>query len=91
MVDMATLKSELDWINGIDTRLLKVESESSFTHSLDEWKTMSSTLHRMISVDDGNRTFVGEAVGITENGALKVHTSDGDIVFQTGDVVHIRS
>jgi len=46
---------------------------------LKEWKSLSNTLHRRVRIWNINEGFEGEAMDITENGALIVHRDDGDV------------
>jgi BirA family biotin operon repressor/biotin-[acetyl-CoA-carboxylase] ligase len=51
------------------------------------WEAQSVTLNKQIEVQQVNRTIAGLAVGIDEQGALLVHTSDGEVVrCYSGDV-----
>jgi BirA family biotin operon repressor/biotin-[acetyl-CoA-carboxylase] ligase len=51
------------------------------------WEANSVTLHKEIEVQQLNRTIVGRAVGIDEQGALLMQMSDGEVVrCYSGDV-----
>ena len=57
-------------ISGIDSRLGRVESDSSFGSILDEWAGHSSTIGRSVRVRDGSSIIEGLALGIGPDGSL---------------------
>ena len=48
------------------------------------------TLGRPVKVMVPNDVIVGEAVDVTETGALIVRSTDGDVTINVGDVTHLR-
>lgn len=46
---------------------------------LSEWRSLSNTLHRRVQIRTLHEGFEGEAMDITESGALIVHRDDGDV------------
>jgi len=60
--------------------------------ALDDYRKMCDTLGLRVRVERSDSEPVeGEAVSLTETGALVLATSSGDVVVTSGDVVHLRS
>jgi BirA family biotin operon repressor/biotin-[acetyl-CoA-carboxylase] ligase len=57
---------------------------------LDAWRERATTLGQRVRVDLGDETVEGEAVDVTEHGALVVATDDGERVVHAGDCQHLR-
>ena len=77
-------------ISGIDSRLGRVESDSSFSSILDEWTGHSSTIGRSVRVRDGSKVIEGLAIGIGPDGSLEVEDSDGQLKrILIGDIFHL--
>ncbi len=77
-------------ISGIDSRLGRVESDSSFSSILDEWTGHSSTIGRSVRVRDGSEIIEGLAIGIGPDGSLEVEGSDGELKrILIGDIFHL--
>jgi len=61
-------------------------------NALDDYRAMCDTLGRAVRVERNDApTLEGEAVGITDTGALVLETSSGPAVIAAGDVVHLRT
>lgn len=58
---------------------------------LSKWKEYSWTLGERVRVELGNRVVEGDAVDVTESGALVVKTGGGEEVVHSGDCHHLRS
>ena len=77
-------------ISGIDSRLGRVESDSSFSSILDEWVGHSSTIGSSVRVRDGSEVIEGLAIGIGPDGSLEVEESDGQLKrILIGDIFHL--
>jgi len=57
---------------------------------LDAWRDRAATIGQRVTVDLGGETVEGDAVDITEHGALVVATGDGERVVHSGDCRHLR-
>lgn len=58
---------------------------------LARWKEYSLTLGERVRVELDDREVEGEAIDVTESGALVVKTSDGEEVVHSGDCYHLQS
>ncbi|MHA1484069.1 MAG: biotin--[acetyl-CoA-carboxylase] ligase [Candidatus Thorarchaeota archaeon] len=77
-------------ISGIDSRLHRVESDSSFSSIIDEWVGHSSTIGRSVRVRNGSEVIEGLATGIGPDGSLEVEESDGQLKrILIGDIFHL--
>ncbi|WP_254524789.1 biotin--[acetyl-CoA-carboxylase] ligase [Natrinema caseinilyticum] len=54
------------------------------------WRDLALTLGQRVRVDRPSGELVGEAVDITEFGALEVETDDGRVTVSAGDCEHLR-
>ena len=60
--------------------------------ALDDYRAMCDTLGRVVRVERNDApTLEGEAVGLTDTGALVLETSSGREVVAAGDVLHLRA
>ncbi len=57
---------------------------------LDEWRKLSSTLRKRVKVVLHERTIIGKAVDIADDGSLILLTSEGLKKIAVGDIVHLR-
>ncbi len=57
---------------------------------LGEWRELSTTLGRRVRISTADGTVEGEAVDVTDAGALVVETADGRETVTTGDCEHLR-
>ena len=57
---------------------------------LDEWRKLSSTLRKRVKVVLHERTIIGKAVDIANDGSLILLTSEGLKKIAVGDIVHLR-
>ncbi|MCD2204245.1 biotin--[acetyl-CoA-carboxylase] ligase [Halobacterium sp. KA-6] len=57
---------------------------------LDAWRDRAATLGQRVRVETANGDVVGDAVDVTEHGALVVETADGRTVVHAGDCQHLR-
>jgi BirA family biotin operon repressor/biotin-[acetyl-CoA-carboxylase] ligase len=57
---------------------------------LDAWRDRAATLGQRVRVDLGDDSVEGDAVNVTEHGALVVDTEDGERVVHSGDCQHLR-
>jgi BirA family biotin operon repressor/biotin-[acetyl-CoA-carboxylase] ligase len=57
---------------------------------LDAWRNRAATIGQRVAVDLGDETIEGDAVDITEHGALVVATGDGERIVHSGDCRHLR-
>lgn len=57
---------------------------------LRRWRTHAETLGREVRVETGTEVVTGQAVDITETGALRVATQAGHRTVTTGDCTHLR-
>jgi BirA family biotin operon repressor/biotin-[acetyl-CoA-carboxylase] ligase len=57
---------------------------------LPAWRDLSATLGRRVRVDTPDGELVGEAVGISSPGTLRVETDDGPVTVAAGDCEHLR-
>ncbi len=77
-------------VSGIDSRLVRVESDSSFSSILDEWVGHSSTIGRSVRVCDESEIIEGLAIGIGPDGSLEVKGNDGQLKrVLIGDIFHL--
>lgn len=67
-----------------------IVQEHGFAPVLDEWKTLSCMLGRVVEVTEANRSYQGKATDIDENGNLMVDTGRSVEHVLAGDV-HVRS
>jgi BirA family biotin operon repressor/biotin-[acetyl-CoA-carboxylase] ligase len=58
---------------------------------VDAWRERAATVGQRVRVETQNGDVVGDAVGVTEHGALVVETGDGEQVVHAGDCQHLRS
>jgi BirA family biotin operon repressor/biotin-[acetyl-CoA-carboxylase] ligase len=58
--------------------------------TLSAWRERASTLGRRVRVETPDGPVVGRAVDVTEGGALRVETADGERVVHAGDCEHLR-
>ena len=58
--------------------------------TLAAWRDRAATLGQRVRVEMGNEEIVGDAVGVTEHGALVVDTDAGERVVHAGDCEHLR-
>ncbi|WP_255169813.1 biotin--[acetyl-CoA-carboxylase] ligase [Natrononativus amylolyticus] len=54
------------------------------------WRELAVTVGQRVRVDVGGERVVGDAVGITDSGALVVETADGRERIAAGDCEHLR-
>ena len=64
--------------------------EKGFAPVLDEWKALSCMLGESVEVTEPNRSFIGKAVDLDDNGNLLVQTERGIEKVLAGDV-HVRA
>jgi BirA family biotin operon repressor/biotin-[acetyl-CoA-carboxylase] ligase len=57
---------------------------------LDAWRERTATLDKQVRVETNDEEFVGEAVDVTEHGALVVETEQGERIVHAGDCEHLR-
>lgn len=57
---------------------------------LDAWRDRAATLGQRVRVETADGDVVGDAVDVTEHGALVVETKDGREVVHAGDCQHLR-
>jgi BirA family biotin operon repressor/biotin-[acetyl-CoA-carboxylase] ligase len=57
---------------------------------LDAWRERTATLGERVRVELNDETVVGDAVDVTEHGALVFETTDGERVIHAGDCEHLR-
>ncbi len=58
--------------------------------TLTAWRERASTLGRRVRVETPEGVVVGRAVDVTEVGALRVETADGEKTVHAGDCQHLR-
>jgi len=54
------------------------------------WRDLALTLGQRVRVDRASGEVVGEAIDVTESGALVVETDDGRVTVAAGDCEHLR-
>lgn len=54
------------------------------------WRERTSTLGRRVRVETPTGDVIGEAVAVTDSGALVVETADGEVTVHAGDCEHLR-
>ncbi len=79
-----------DIVNEIDSLLKIVETNSSFSAVLEEWRKTSSTLGMPVRVHEDGKFTDGVAIDIGEDGSLLVETHEGLVKVLLGDVHHLR-
>ncbi|MFB6270109.1 MAG: biotin--[acetyl-CoA-carboxylase] ligase, partial [Halobacterium sp.] len=57
---------------------------------LDAWRGHAATIGERVRVETSDGDVVGDAVDVTEHGALVVDTGDGERVVHAGDCQHLR-
>jgi len=78
------------WLTAYEAWLAVIESGRS-AELLDAVRARSATVGRSVRVETASGSFVGTAVGITDDGALMVETDDGRTeIVRVGDIVHAR-
>lgn len=72
-------------------RAYKMLLKGSSSAVIEEWKSLSATLGKVVKVVYGNEETVGKAVDIADDGALIIETEKGTRKrVYAGDVIHIR-
>ncbi|MHA2027015.1 MAG: biotin--[acetyl-CoA-carboxylase] ligase [Candidatus Thorarchaeota archaeon] len=79
-----------DIVNEIDALIKVVETNSSFSAVIDEWRKTSSTLGKSVRIHEDGKFTDGIARDIQEDGALLVETETGFVSVLLGDVHHLR-
>ncbi len=70
--------------------IYKILSENPY-HIIQLWSERSKTLNSMIKAYLPDRTLEGRAIGLDENGFLKMITREGEIVtLSSADILHLR-
>jgi BirA family biotin operon repressor/biotin-[acetyl-CoA-carboxylase] ligase len=70
--------------------IYKILSENSY-YIIQLWSERSKTLNSMIKAYLPDRTIEGKAIGLDENGFMKVITADGKMVtLSSADILHLR-
>jgi len=65
--------------------------EGQFDSILDRWRSLSSTIGSRVRVTTVTETVTGLAMGVDDDGALRVLADDGtERLFHTGEVQHLR-
>jgi BirA family biotin operon repressor/biotin-[acetyl-CoA-carboxylase] ligase len=85
-VDRVALLSRL--LDGLSTEVAGIEDGRS---PLARYRERCRTLGTTVSVATGDRTIQGLAVGLDEEGALLLDTSDGRRRVESGEVLAVRS
>ncbi|HEV2092232.1 MAG TPA: biotin--[acetyl-CoA-carboxylase] ligase [Rubrobacter sp.] len=96
--EVATLRSELghdeDPLDIVHLVLRNLHAELERIHDfavvLDDWRALSLTLGRHVSVRRSGEVLEGLAVEITAEGALLLETEDGLVELHEGEVEHLR-
>ncbi len=69
---------------------LKFQNEG-FPSILEEWRNMSATIGEWVKITTQTRTVYGEAIGVDNEGALILETSDGQLEkIVAGNCEHLR-
>ena len=69
---------------------LKFQKEG-FTKILEEWRNMSATIGEWVKISTQTHTIYGEAIGVDNEGALILETSDGQLEkILAGNCEHLR-
>ncbi len=80
---MSELEEPIDRISFIQDVLFELEQEyirfrtQPFSGILDEWISLSDTIGQQVSITTPHKILEGKAVGMTDDGALVVESSDG--------------
>lgn len=77
-------------VNEIDSLIKIVETNSSFSAVIDEWRKTSCTLGKSVRIHEDGKFTDGIARDIQEDGALLVETETGFVSVLLGDVHHLR-
>jgi BirA family biotin operon repressor/biotin-[acetyl-CoA-carboxylase] ligase len=65
--------------------------KDGFPHILEEWRKMSGTIGQWVKITAQARTIYGEAIGVDNEGALIVETSEGHLEkIVAGNCEHMR-
>jgi BirA family biotin operon repressor/biotin-[acetyl-CoA-carboxylase] ligase len=65
--------------------------KEGFTEILEEWRNMSATIGEWVKISTQTRTIYGEAIGVDNEGALILETSDGQLEkILAGNCEHLR-
>ena len=80
-----------DIVNEIDSLLMVVKINSSFSAIVEEWRKTSSTLGKPVRIREDGKITDGIARDIGEDGSLLVETDEGLVSVLLGDVHHLRS
>ncbi|MHA2191035.1 MAG: biotin--[acetyl-CoA-carboxylase] ligase [Candidatus Thorarchaeota archaeon] len=76
--------------NEIDSRISRVEEESSYEAVISEWNSLNATIGRRVLVHNDGPDIKGKAARIEQDGALIVTTEEGkEIKVQTGSISHL--
>ncbi|MEX0618726.1 MAG: bifunctional biotin--[acetyl-CoA-carboxylase] ligase/biotin operon repressor BirA [Pseudohongiellaceae bacterium] len=51
-----------------------------------EWEALDSHLGRWVNIESGKNTTTGRVLGVDDSGALRLQTSDGELVIRGGEV-----
>jgi BirA family biotin operon repressor/biotin-[acetyl-CoA-carboxylase] ligase len=79
-------------LDDLRRRLPALESHEGRQSIVDELRSMSATLGRLVRVTtEAGGDLVGVATGLTDAGHLVVRTEGGDVEVAAGDVTHLRN
>ncbi|MHA2191740.1 MAG: biotin--[acetyl-CoA-carboxylase] ligase [Candidatus Thorarchaeota archaeon] len=76
--------------NEIDSRIRRVEADSSYEAVISEWISLNATIGRNVLVHDDGPDFRGKATRVEQDGSLIVTTEEGkEIKVLTGSISHL--
>lgn len=90
------LAEDIDRVEFVRRLFVEIERAYSmfrehFDSVVDEWRKLSATIGETVRISTLARSFVGEAVGVDDSGALVVELPDGTLEkVVAGDCVHLR-
>ncbi len=80
----------LSILGSLNRHLDKMSTSGGRAEVLGQWREMSDTLGRKVKVEMVDKSVVGTAIGIDEEGALLVETKEGEERVLSGDCVHLK-
>jgi len=77
-------------LSGLEALYSKFQKDG-FSSILEEWRNMSATIGEWVKITTQTRTIYGEAIGVDNEGALILETSDGKLEkIVAGNCEHLR-
>jgi BirA family biotin operon repressor/biotin-[acetyl-CoA-carboxylase] ligase len=83
--------SRREFLRALLTEMDKRQARLMKSELLQEWRNLSGTLNKRVSITSLDEEVTGQAVDIDATGALLVRSKDGSLkTVLVGDCVHLR-